>query len=49
MVPTLYAAVDPRLWPAASLSVQAHLVKLVREGRVTAYPAPVLDASYDLG
>ncbi len=34
MVPTLYAAVDPRLWPAASLSVQAHLDKLVREGRV---------------
>jgi Beta-lactamase associated winged helix domain len=34
MVPVLYAAVDPRLWPAASLSVQAHLGKLVREGRV---------------
>ncbi len=34
MVPILYAAVDPRLWPAASLSVQAHLDKLVREGRV---------------
>jgi len=34
MVPVLYAAVDPRLWPAASLSVRAHLDKLVREGRV---------------
>lgn len=34
MVPILYAAVDPRLWPAASLSVRAHLDKLVREGRI---------------
>lgn len=48
MVPTLYAAVDPRLWPAASLSVLAHLIKLVREGRVTADPAPTLDARYAL-
>ncbi len=46
MVPALYAAVDPRLWPAASLSVQAHLIKLVAEGRVTADPAATLDASY---
>ncbi|MBB5745550.1 MBL fold metallo-hydrolase [Brevundimonas variabilis] len=34
IVPVLYASVDPRLWPAASLSVRAHLDKLVREGRV---------------
>ena len=34
MVPILYAAVDPRLWPAASLSVRAHLDKLVLEGQV---------------
>ncbi|WP_396592807.1 MBL fold metallo-hydrolase [Brevundimonas sp. R86498] len=34
MVPELYAAVDPGLWPAASLSVLAHLIKLVNEGRV---------------
>ena len=34
MVPILYAAVDPRLWPAASLSVRAHLDKLVRECRI---------------
>jgi len=34
MVPILYATVDPRLWPAASLSVRAHLDKLVREGQV---------------
>ena len=44
MIPTLYAAVGQRLWPAASLSVLAHLSKLVREGRVTADPAPALDA-----
>lgn len=34
MVPVLYSGIDPRLWPAASLSVQAHLDKLLREGRV---------------
>ena len=49
MVPILYAAVDKRLWPAASLSVLAHLQKLVREGRVVAEPGPTLDALYRLG
>lgn len=34
IVPALYAAVDRRLWPAASLSVLAHLIRLVRLGRV---------------
>jgi len=48
MTPILYAAVDNRLWPAASLSVWAHLIKLVREGRVVADPAPALDAVYSL-
>ena len=48
MIPLLYAAVDQRLWPAASLSVLAHLIKLVREGRVVADPAPKLDAAYSL-
>ena len=46
MVPVLYAGVDERLWPAASLSVQAHLIKLVGEGRAVADPAPTLDAVY---
>ncbi len=46
MVPILYAAVDKQLWPAASLSVLAHLGKLVRDGRVTAEPAPGLDAAW---
>lgn len=36
MVPSLYAAVDPRLHPAAALSVLAHVNQLVKEGRVIA-------------
>ena len=48
MVPTLYAAVDQRLWPAASLSVLAHLGKLMRDGRVVAEPGPQLDAEWRL-
>lgn len=48
IVPGLYAAVDRRLWPAASLSVLAHLGKLVRDGRVVAEPAPGLDAEWRL-
>jgi glyoxylase-like metal-dependent hydrolase (beta-lactamase superfamily II) len=48
MVPSLYAAIDSRLWPAASLSVHAHLIKLVQDGRVSADPAPSLQATYRL-
>ena len=48
MVPALYAAVDSRLWPAASLSVWAQLIALEKSGRVTADPAPTLDAAYRL-
>jgi glyoxylase-like metal-dependent hydrolase (beta-lactamase superfamily II) len=48
MVPSLYAAVDPRLHPAAAHSVFAHMVQLVREGRVTTPGAPALDAEYRL-
>ena len=46
MVPVLYSAVDRRLWPAASLSVLAHLIKLVDDGRVSADPGATLDAIY---
>ena len=46
MVPTLYAAVDPRLWPAASLSVWAHLIALEAAGRVVARPGPAIDADW---
>jgi glyoxylase-like metal-dependent hydrolase (beta-lactamase superfamily II) len=35
MVPMMYAAVDPRLHPAASRSVLAHLIHLERIGKVT--------------
>ena len=48
IVARLYGEVDRRLWPAASLSVLAHLIKLAREGRVTALPDPTLDAAYSL-
>lgn len=46
MVPVLYSAVDRRLWPAASLSVLAHLIKLVDDGHVSADPGATLDAIY---
>ena len=48
MVPTLYAAVDSRLWPAASLSVWAHLIALEQAGRVQAKPGPTIDADWIL-
>lgn len=48
MVPVLYAAVDQRLWPAASLSVLSHLMKLTKDGRVIAAPAPELSARWTL-
>lgn len=47
MVPVLYAAVDQRLWPAASLSVLAHLIKLVEDGRVVCDGPPGLGSLYD--
>ncbi len=48
IVPALYAAVDEGLWPAASLLVLAHIIKLVDEGRVVVLDGtvPTLDASY---
>ncbi|MEQ7155837.1 MBL fold metallo-hydrolase [Brevundimonas aurifodinae] len=49
MVPNLYATVDPRLWPAAGLSVWAHLIKLVREGRATVEGEAMLNAVYASG
>lgn len=48
MVGVLYAAVDEKLWPAASLSVLAHLIKLVEEGVATAPPSPTLSAEFRL-
>lgn len=48
MVPSLYAAVDPRLHPAAAHSVLAHMLQLVREGRVVSAGPAGLDAEYRL-
>lgn len=48
MVPVLYAAVDSRLWPAASLSVWSHLIALERAGMVRAAPTPTIDADWTL-
>ena len=36
LTPRLYADVDPKLWPAASRSMQAAMIHLVREGRIAA-------------
>ena len=48
MVPGLYVAVDQRLWSAASLSVLAHLIDLVRRGIVRSEADPALDGRYSL-
>lgn len=46
IVPILYAEVDRRLWPAASLSVLAHLIKLVEDGAAVCQGAPGLEAFF---
>lgn len=48
MVPTLYAAVDSRLWPAAAHSVMAHMIELVRSGRVATHGDPTMESEYRL-
>ena len=48
MVPRLYAAMDSRLWPAAAHSVLAHVLELVRKGRVETEGVPGLDSEYRL-
>jgi glyoxylase-like metal-dependent hydrolase (beta-lactamase superfamily II) len=48
MVTSLYAAVDPRLHPAAAHSVLAHMLHLVAEGRVIADGPEGLEADYRL-
>ena len=34
LVPVVYADTPPMLWPIAALSLEAHLIKLDRDGRV---------------
>ena len=48
MVPVMYADVDTRLYPAAAHSVLAHMIRLVRIGRVRAAGAPALNSEYAL-
>jgi glyoxylase-like metal-dependent hydrolase (beta-lactamase superfamily II) len=48
MVPVMYAAVDPGLYPAATHSVLAHMIRLVQSGRVQTSGAPGLDSDYTL-
>lgn len=48
MVPVLYKDVDPRLHPAAAHSVLAHMIQLVREGRVRTDGEPTVEADYYL-
>jgi len=48
MVPVMYADVDPRLYPAAAHSVLAHMIRLVKIGRVRSDGAPTLDSAYSL-
>ncbi len=48
MVPTIYAAVDPRLHGAAAHSVLAHMIELVKSGRVVSEGPPGLESRYTL-
>jgi len=48
MVPRLYPTVDQSLWPAASLSVLAHLIKLVEDGVAAMDGEPDLTAEFRL-
>ncbi|WP_269714015.1 MBL fold metallo-hydrolase [Caulobacter sp. NIBR2454] len=48
MVPVLYAAVDPRLHPAAAHSLLGHVVQLVDEGRVISDGPPGVEATLRL-
>jgi len=48
MVPVLYKDVDPRLHPAAALSVLAHVIQLTREARIVTDGEPGLDSEYRL-
>ncbi|NWH09257.1 MAG: MBL fold metallo-hydrolase [Alphaproteobacteria bacterium] len=49
MVKEIYAAVDPRLHPAAALSVHAHLIRMVKDGRARTPGEAVLSAIYGPG
>ncbi|HEX4158791.1 MAG TPA: MBL fold metallo-hydrolase [Rhizomicrobium sp.] len=46
IVARLYVDLDKRLYPAAGMSVLAHLIELVQQGRVVADPTALAGASY---
>ena len=48
MVPRMYVGVDSRLYPAAGRSVLAHLIELVKDGRVATDGAPEGNSEYRL-
>ncbi len=48
MVPMIYADIDPRLYPAASVSVFSHLIRLIETGQVICEAEPTIDALYRL-
>ena len=48
MVPTAYAQVDPKLWPAAERSMHAQVIALVRAGTVVCAEAPGIGSEYAL-
>ena len=48
MVAVMYADVDKKLHPAACHSVLAHMVRLVKTGRVDCMDAPCIDSIYVL-
>ena len=48
MIPQMYAAVDPRLHPAAAHSVLAHMIHLVRQGVIATDGAPGPASEYRL-
>jgi glyoxylase-like metal-dependent hydrolase (beta-lactamase superfamily II) len=49
IVRVVYAAVDPRLHPAAGMTVLAHLRALIAEGQVACNGEPSLEGPYRLG
>ena len=46
IVARLYVDVEKRLYPAAGMSVLAHLIEMVQQGRVVADPAAIAGATY---
>jgi glyoxylase-like metal-dependent hydrolase (beta-lactamase superfamily II) len=48
MVPKIYQGVDPKLFPAAAMSMLAHVQHLVEKGDVLTDDTPDIQASYRL-